>query len=138
MTPSELASLASVVYGPRWQSAFARDFATSLRTVQRWAGHGIEKASTAESVRRFLEERARFRINPPPDDGYADRDDDAYDEFRPRIEALVQSGIAAGWHPGEVVTAIMAAGIDTARMLSNNEVVIETLEEAIATIREGG
>lgn len=135
MTPAELAALASAVYGPRWQSAFARDFDTALRTVQRWARDGIEKPATAGAVRRFLTERAALRVSPPPADGYGDADDDAYDEFRPRIEALVQAGVAAGWHPAEVMTAILAVTADLARAASSDAAVIETLEQAIAQIR---
>lgn len=135
MLPSDLAALASAVYGPRWQSAFARDFDTALRTVQRWARDGIEKPATAGAVRRFLEERAALRVSPPPSDGYSDVDDDAYDEFRPRIEALVQAGIAAGWDPAEVMTAILAVTIDIMRHYAGPEPTIETLDAALKSLR---
>lgn len=135
MTASDLASLASAIYGPRWQSAFARDFDTALRTVQRWARDGIDKPATAGAVRRFLEERARLRISPPPADGYSDRDDDAYDEFRPRVEALAQAGEAAGWHPAEAVTAILAVTVDMMRAGAGDEATVETLEATIAAVR---
>jgi hypothetical protein len=37
MTPAELDAICQRLYGPRWQSAFARDIARERETVNRWA-----------------------------------------------------------------------------------------------------
>lgn len=37
MTPAELACACRLLYGKRWQAAFARDIARERETVNRWA-----------------------------------------------------------------------------------------------------
>lgn len=37
MTPAELETICQRLYGPRWQSAFARDIARERETINRWA-----------------------------------------------------------------------------------------------------
>ena len=37
MTPEELAAACRLLYGERWQSAFARDIARERETINRWA-----------------------------------------------------------------------------------------------------
>lgn len=117
MTPADLRSLAAPLYGNHgWQSRLAREWGVAIRTVQRWAS-GVTPihADTARRLRAFLEERARQKVNPPPADGYTSRDDDAYDEMRPRIQALVAAATVAGWHQAETLTAILAVTVDEIR-----------------------
>ncbi|UOK73031.1 hypothetical protein [Ancylobacter polymorphus] len=137
LTPGDLASLASAAYGPRWQSPFARDFCVPLRTVQRWARDGIGKPSTANAARSFLIERARLRIEPPPPIGEEERDDHAYDEMRPHIEALVRVGGAAGWHAAEVLAAILAVTVDLMSEGAGEEATARTLDDVLAALRRG-
>jgi len=37
MTPAELNSICEKRYGPRWQSALARELVRDPRTIRRWA-----------------------------------------------------------------------------------------------------
>lgn len=133
ISPADLAALAEPVYGPRWQSALARDMSVAVRTVQRWARDGVDRPATAESVRRFLEERRRLTIAPPPEG--EDRDDAAYDEMRPRVDALVSAAEAAGWHPAEVLSGLLAVTVEKMRDGAGTSATIETLKSAIASLR---
>lgn len=136
MTPAELRSLAAPIYGNHgWQVRLAREFRVAVRTAQRWAADGIANPETARRVQKFLDERARAQIEPPPADGYSDRDDDAYDEFRPRIEALVAAGVTAGWHPAEVLTAILAVTVDQMREGAGAPATMDTLRQALEGLK---
>lgn len=136
LPPDELRSLAAPIYGNHgWQVRLARDFGVAVRTSQRWAADGIANAETARRVRKFLQERARAQVEAPPADGYSDRDDDAYDEFRPRIEALVAAGVTAGWHPAEVLTAILAVTVDQMRENAGIPATLETVKQAMDSLR---
>lgn len=133
MTPAELSALAQRTYGPRWQSALAREMDVAVRTVQRWARDGIDRPATADAVRRFLEERARAIIPAPPEG--VDRDDAAYDMVRPHIEALVRAAEAAGWHPAEVLTAVMCSTADLMREGAGTAAALETVKGVIDTLK---
>lgn len=134
LTPAELSSLAQPIYGPRWQSALAREMSVAVRTAQRWARDGVERQTTADGVRRFLEERARQVVSPPAISG--DRDAQAYAEMRPRIEAMVRAATAVGWHPAEVTTAALAAIIDLMSEGAGAPATMQTLKDAISALKE--
>ncbi len=138
MTPRDLQSMASAVYGARWQSQISRDMGVALRTVQRWARDGIEKTATAEGVRRFLEERRVARMAPPPHGTTADddRDDACRDAIEPPITALLAAARDVGWHEGEALVAILAASVDRMRESAGTPATIETLRAAIAALIE--
>lgn len=129
MTPSDLQSMASAVYGARWQSQLSRDMGVALRTVQRWARDGIEKPATAEGVRRFLEERrvARMAAPPPGTTADDDRDDACRDAIEPAIAAVLAAAQDVGWHEGEAAVAILATVADRMRDRAGAAVTIETL-----------
>jgi hypothetical protein len=137
MTSADLHSLASAVYGSRWQSQLARDMGLALRTVQRWAANGIDKPATVEGVRRFLEERRIARIpSPPPGTSpNDDRDDACCDALRPAVEAMVAAAADVGWHQAESLTAILAYTAQEMRERAGRPATIETLEQAIAAIK---
>jgi len=137
VTPSTLHSIASAVYGARWQSRLSRDMGVALRTVQRWARDGIEKTATAEGVRRFLEERRVARLAPPPAGATDrdDRDDACRDAIEPPITALLAAARDVGWHEGEVLVAILAASVDRMREAAGTPVTIETLRAAIEALK---
>lgn len=133
MTPAELSALAQRTYGPRWQSALAREMDVAVRTVQRWARDGIDRPATADAVRRFLEERARAIIPAPPEG--VDRDDAAYDMVRPHLEALVRAAEATGWHPAEVLTGAICATADLMREGAGSAAAIDTVKGVLAALK---
>lgn len=111
MDASTLNSLASAVYGSRWQSQLAREMEVGLRTVQRWASDGIDKPRTANSVRDFLEQRRRARIAAPPA-GSSPGDARAgacCEALEPGVRALVTAAENAGWQRSEAVEACREA-----------------------------
>lgn len=59
MTPDLLRDAGEALYGPRWQSALARDLGVTDRTVRRWAaGHyGLPKGLAGE-IAAILKPRA--------------------------------------------------------------------------------
>jgi hypothetical protein len=140
MTPSDIQSLASAVYGARWQSQLSRDMGVALRTVQRWARDGIEKTATAEGVRRFLEERRVARMAPPPEGTTAedDRDDACRDAIEPPITAILAAAQDVGWHEGESLVAMLAAIIDRMRRSAGAPAAIATLRSAIEAVKSDG
>ena len=134
LTAAELQSLATAIYGSRWQSAFARDRSIALRTVSRWARDGIEKPATAAAVRDFLEERRRTALDPPASDDPDERDDQARDLVEPRVEALLSASAAVGWHDAEILGGLLGAVVD--RMVDGAGVPAarETLRQTIAQL----
>lgn len=138
MSGTDLNTLASAIYGARWQSSLARDMNINVRTVQRWAATGIEKIATAESVRRFLEERRIARIAAPPDNSTDadDRDDACYAAVEPAVRALIVAATDIGWNPGEVMVAVMAVTIDMMRDAAGDTATRQTLAAAIQMLDE--
>lgn len=63
MRAADLQSLASAVYGSRWQSQLSREMGVALRTVQRWARDGIDKPAKAGKAR--IEKRALSELPLP-------------------------------------------------------------------------
>lgn len=137
MTNVELQSLAAAVYGARWQSQLSRDMGVALRTVQRWAGSGIDKPATAEGVRRFLEERRIARIAAPPDGStdWDDRDDACRDALEPGVMSLLAAAEDIGWQRVEAQCAALAALLDDMTALSGIPSTIETLRGVIADLK---
>lgn len=133
LSASNLSALAQPIYGLRWQSALAREMDVAVRTVQRWARDGIDRPATADAVRRFLEERARAIIPAPPEG--VDRDNAAYDMVRPRIDALVRTAEAAGWHPAEVLTGAICATADLMREGAGAAAAIETVKSVLESLK---
>lgn len=129
--------MASAIYGARWQSQMARDFGVAVRTVQRWARDGIEKPTTADSVKRFLEERRVARMAPPQVGSTAadDRDDACRDAIEPALTAMIAAATDVGWHPAESLTATLAATADRMRAAAGTPATIETLKSVIAALK---
>lgn len=138
MKNTELNTLASAVYGTRWQSPLSREMNIAIRTVQRWASDGIGKTATAEGVRQFLETRRRTLVAGPPagTDPDQDRDDAVYEATRPSFEAVVASAIEAGWSPPEAVSALFNVSLDMMRDGSGIPATIETLRQAINGLKQ--
>jgi hypothetical protein len=142
VTPAQFQFLASAVYGPRWQSAFARDWAgaragvvkNTLRNVQRWARDGVASAATAEAIRRYLEERRIARIAAAPDGSTpADvRDDACRAAVEPGLSALLAAGVDGGWAEPELLAVGLAAIVDRMRVGAGIPATIVTLR---ATVR---
>jgi len=132
MSHADLHSLASSVYGARWQSQMSRDMGVNLRTVQRWAASGIERLATAEGVRRFLEERRIARIAHPPAGASTsdDRDEACRDALQPAVDALLAAMRDAGWREAECVTALLAASVDAVRQTGGDAAAAALLREA--------
>lgn len=137
MTPADIQSIASAVYGARWQSQLSRDMGVALRTVQRWARDGIDKTATAEGVRRFLEERRIARIAPPPagTTDADDRDDACRDALEPAVTAIVAAARDAGWHEGEAQVAVLASTVDMMRAAAGTPATIQTLRAAVEALK---
>lgn len=137
MIPADLHSLATSVYGTRWQSQLAREMGIAVRTVQRWARNGIDKTATAEGVRRFLEERRIARIAAPPDGTTVD--DDRNDACRDALEPSILSVFAAakdiGWHHSEVMRAVLAIAIDDLARRVDIPAKIETLRGVASDLK---
>lgn len=63
MTPTQLASLGEVIYGPEWKTPMAHDLEIAYRTILRWS-HGDRKIPdgiTAE-LRKIAKRRATAAI----------------------------------------------------------------------------
>lgn len=136
MTRDELHSLASAVYGARWQSRLSRDMSVALRTVQRWARDGIDRTATAEGARRFLEERRVARVAAPPA-GTTDaenRDDDCADALEPAVLATIAAAADVGWSDAEILAAILTIIVHEMRQRAGDHAATATLTEAIQTI----
>lgn len=135
ISASQLHSLAGAVYGARWQSQMARDMGIALRTVQRWASHGIDKTPTADSVRRFLEGRRVSRISGPPEDSTPDddRDRECHDSLAPAVQALVAAATDVGWSSDEALIAVMNATIDLMERQWGAELTLATLREVVVS-----
>lgn len=131
LTPTDLASLATAVYGSQWQSPLSRDLPASLRQVQRWARDGVEKPTTAQAVRAFLEERRRVSMPPPTTTG-DDRDDEARDVLEPKLAALVSVAADAGWHEAELLAAMLSYAIDRMIDGAGAPAAAEVLKAALA------
>ena len=58
MTPQELETICQRLYGPRWQSAFARDIARERETINRWARG---KSPIPKAVEVWLERELQRR-----------------------------------------------------------------------------
>lgn len=137
MTAPELAALASQCYGQRWQSALARDLDVNVRTVQRWAADGIQRQSTADSVRRFLTER-RVTTIPGPSSGLSEeeRDDACHDALLSPVTALARAADDVGWHPAEVWVAILSIAVEQMIQMAGADATSEMLEQSLASIRD--
>lgn len=137
MTAAELAALASQCYGQFWQSPLAREMTVNVRTVQRWAADGIQKASTAENVRRFLTDRRVVSVPAPtaglPED---ERDDACHDALAQPLTALAMAADNQGWHPAEVWTAILAITAEQLYLMAGKTAAAETMQQAIDTMRD--
>ena len=146
MTPGELHILASSVYGPAWQSPLARDMGVALRSVQRWAsphGDGVTKTATAESIRRFLDERRLARLPAPPegtdpnrDEDTPFRDDAAYNAMEPPLRALLATAVDRGWNRAEAEVAMLNVLAELMRESTGTASTIETLREAARALHE--
>jgi hypothetical protein len=137
MTGPELQSIATAVYGARWQSQLSRDMGIALRTVQRWARDGIDKPATSEGVQRFLEERRIARIAAPPGGSTQndDRDDLCFDAVEPGITALIAAAETIGWARSETLSAIFALIISEIERLAGSATAIEMLGTTITQLR---
>lgn len=137
MTSAEFHSLASTVYGARWQSQLSRDMGIALRTIQRWARDGIDKTATAEGVRRFLEERRVSRMAYPPEGTTPedDRDDACYEAVRPSIMAIMAAATDIGWSEAETLTAILSTIVE--HMRAGDEATATTLRAAVTALSPG-
>ncbi|MCX7898575.1 MAG: hypothetical protein N2444_00540 [Methylocystis sp.] len=134
MNPDELKTLASVVYGPCWQSALSRDMGVALRTVQRWAQRGVSKQATAEGVRRFLDARRVSRVTPPPEGSIDERDDACAAAMKPGVIAILCAARNAGWSTSEACAAMLSIIVD--EMISGDEYVatLSILNGALASV----
>ncbi|NCP22842.1 MAG: hypothetical protein GW854_01695 [Erythrobacter sp.] len=112
LPPTELADLASRVFGPGWQSALARDRGVAVRTVQRWAKDGISKPETAEAIRAYLQSRTVVSVPAAPSvQVFGDGETRSIlTEAMRRIAAeIVVSSKAAGWSEEEARHALSEA-----------------------------
>lgn len=137
MTANDLESLASSVYGWGWQSQLSREMGIGYRTVQRWAGAGINKPATADAVRRFIDERRTARIPAPPagTSPEDDRDDACADAIDAPIAATLAAAEAVGWSRAEALTAGLSIIVTYMRASAGTPATITTLRAAIETLK---
>jgi len=58
MTPATLRTAGEALYGPRWQSALARDLGVSDRTMRRWVA-GDEAPNLSRELTALLRARKK-------------------------------------------------------------------------------
>lgn len=122
MTPTEVrAALAALGHTQR---GFARAHDISERTVRDWCQTGAASATAAALLRTLLAQA----VAPPPETLAVeqDRDGPCGEALDPHLDALREQAERAGWHPAEIVAAVLGwalhsaaegAGPDAARAL---------------------
>jgi hypothetical protein len=110
----------------------ARDVA---RSVRRWCQIG--PPGEVVVVLRLLEELA---VPPPPatlrvED---DRDEPCGRALEPRLDALAERAVAAGWHPAEVAVAVLTWAAHRIADAAGEDAAVQTLEDAAEVVRLRG
>lgn len=131
---ADIHTLAGAIYGPRWQSALAREMRVNVRTVQRWAA---DPDRVEPWVIQWLEARRTRSVAAPPKESAAadDRDDALYCAVAPHVEAMVAAIEAAGWSDGEAVLGPYNVIVDMMLVRAASPAVIETLKQTIQEIK---
>lgn len=139
MTPDEFISIGSRLFtrpgassSHGWQARAAAHFGVSDRTVRNWVSGCSD---VPEGVAREM--RAMVAIVPPPPGSSADedRDDAMRDALDPALARVASEYVAAGWHEGEIVTAMLGFAIDTMCERAGAAATIETLRQAVDAIK---
>lgn len=130
MSENEFSRIAESLWGYGWQTKAAKHFEVADRTVRRWVAGTEPPAKIIEAL------RAMVSIAPAPcSDGDEDRDEACRMAIEPEITRVRDLAIAAGWHPAEVATAILALTVDEIRSAAGDDAAREVLSLAAESIR---
>lgn len=103
--------LAEARWGYGWQTRAAEHFEVSGRTVRHWVAgqHPVPPGVLAEL-------RTLSAMAPPPgSDSSEDRDEACRQALEPGLTDLRNRALSAGWHPAEIVAAILSLTVDEMR-----------------------
>ena len=135
MTPTELTEIGARLFtrpgassSHGWQTRLARHFSVDGRTVRRWVAGD---APVPAGIEREL--RAMVAITPPPagTTDADDRDDAMRDAIAPTLARIAADYSAAGWHEGEIVTAMLAYAVERMRAAVGDAPTRQTLAAVI-------
>lgn len=134
MTPAKLRAIGEQVYGHGWQTRLSEYLNVNDRTVRRWAAGGYPiPTGVAQLVSELV------RIAPPAAGTTAadDRDDACHAALSPRLTALANDAIRAGWHPAEIIAAMLSWTVEQGRAAAGTEAMARTLRLALRELAAG-
>lgn len=110
------------------QRGFARAQGVNERTTRRWVEDGA--GGVAEALLRALEAGV---VRPPPESLAVDLDRDVPcgEALDPHLDALRDHAEAAGWHPAEIVAAVLGWSLHAATEGAGPDAVREILTDAL-------
>ena len=125
MNRAELERLGATIWGYGWKGTVANTFGIDRKTVRRWISS--DRVPDWAAIRL----RAMAHIAPPPgstsDD---DRDDACAEAIEGDLSRLMELALDAGWHRGEVLTAILSLVLTDIRTNAGPDAVLELLDQA--------
>ena len=114
------------------QRGYARARGIDARTVRRWCEAGASPVASA-----LLRADLALAVPPPPATLAVaqDRDEPCGEALDPRLDALAERAEAAGWHPAEVVAAVLGWAVHRALDGAGVAATLALLAESSETAR---
>lgn len=126
MTPAELESIGSRVFGHGWQTKLAAHLEVADRTVRRWvAGHQIPEG-VGEQIRDLIRIAA-----PVADTAEADRDRACRRALFPHYDTFAKQAMAAGWDVAEILAASISWAAQRTCDIAGHAAARDLLNQAI-------
>jgi DNA-binding transcriptional regulator YdaS (Cro superfamily) len=138
MTPDDLAAAAQTLFGAGHGSIkkFAAALGVSYDAMRHvLSGRRAMPPGWADDVRRLLT-GASDQVTRAPEFGPdIDRDELCADAIEPHLDLLAARALVAGWHPAEIVAAVVGWGAHQAAENAGPKAAIELLTGAIEVVR---
>ena len=131
MNRAEFERIGSHIWGGHgWKGAAAVALKIDRKTVSRWIAGDHVPGWAADQL------RAMAHIAPPPGStSDEDRDDACADAIEGDLSRLMDLALSAGWHRGEVLTAMLSLVLTDIQVNAGDDAVLELLDQARDRIR---